>query len=300
MPPKTAEDMLNQWTERIPVTYCQRDLALYALGVGSDDLCFVYEKDKKFSMLPTFPFVLNFKGDSQEVVSFPSPAMMKSNCTPPLKGLKAGLDGERFLEVLKPLPSKKGLHTFYYRARLTSLNPKGKGAVCEQESVIEDEKGEVYIRMISGVFLVGAKCEKSLGISSSATITIPAREPDAIHEQTTSLNQAMIYRLSGDYNPLHIDPRMSKMMGFKEPILHGLSTLGYATCAVLKHFCDNDTARFKAIKLRFASPVLPGQTLQTLMWKEDNRILLQTKVKETGQVVLSNAYVDIQPPASKL
>lgn len=283
------------------MTYCQRDLALYALGVGSDNLRFVYEKDKKFAMLPTFPFVFGFKGDSQEVVSFPSPIMMKTMTMPPLKGIKAGLDGERYLEVLKPMPSNHGLHTFYYRTRLTALSPKGKGVLSENEAVIEDEKGEVYIRMISGAFLVGAKgLEKAVGKSNSKSVKVPERAPDAEVEQKTSANQAMIYRLSGDYNPLHIDPRMSKMMGFKEPILHGLSTLGHAACAVLDKFCDNDPARFRSIRIRFAKPVLPGQTLVTSMWQEGNKVVMQTKVKETGKVVLSNALVELNSPAAKL
>jgi len=300
MSKKTPESMLNQWTKRIPVTYCQRDLVLYSLGIGSDELKFVYEKDKKFSMFPTYPFVFAFKGDTQEVVSFPSPAMMATNCTPPLKGIKAGLDGERFLEVIKPLPSSKGMHTFYYRTRMIALSGKGKGALIEQEAVVEDEKGEVYIRMVSGAFLIGAKFEGKIGQSNSVPVKVPERVPDAVVEHVTSKNQALIYRLSGDYNPLHIDPRMSKIMGFKEPILHGLSTLGHAARAVLESFCDNDTTRFKAIKLRFAKPVLPGQTLVTSMWREGDRVILQSAVKETGKVVINNAYVDIKPAAAKL
>jgi acyl dehydratase len=297
---RMASEMLNKWTEKIPVTYCQRDMALYSLGIGSQDLRYIYEKDKNFDMFPTFPFVLAFKGDSQEVVGFPSPAMIKTNVTPPLKGIKAGLDGQRYLEILKPMPTKQGLHTFYYRTRLTSLKVNPKGVVMEQEALVEDEAGEAYVRMISSAFLVGAKAEASMGESKAIQVKIPDREPDAIQEHTTSVNQAMIYRLSGDYNPLHIDPRMSKMMGFKEPILHGLCTLGHAARAALTHFCDNDAQRFKALQVRFAKPVLPGQTLVTSMWKEGDRVLLQTAVKETGKVVLNNAFVEIKPLPAKL
>ncbi len=166
---------------------------------------------------------------------------------------------------------------------------------------IRDKTGKLYYRLKNGAFLIGAKNFKDSGITYSEKIVVPARKPDKIVELKTSVTQAQLYRLSGDYNPLHVDPTSAQMFGFKEPILHGLCTLGFTARAALKAYGNNDPEKFKALKVRFSKPVLPGQTLQVEMWNQGSRIILLTKVKETGKVVISNAYLDIHAgPFSKL
>ena len=107
---------------------------------------------------------------------------------------------------------------------------------------------------------------------------------------TVGASQAALYRLSGDFNPLHIDPNEAKRVGFDRPILHGMCTVGYATRAIIHSVCDGDPARFKEFKVRFSAPVLPGDTLTTEGWRDGvGRYLI--RVSTTDTVVINNAYV---------
>jgi acyl dehydratase len=266
----------------------------YALGIGSTDLRFCYEMDPDFQAFPTYPLVLLFKGDSQDVVSFPSPAMMEGPPLPPLPGVKVGLDGERYVEMIRPLETTGGKLTA--KQRLIGIHKRGTGASVETECIISDSKGPLY-RLVSGAFLVGAKDFKDSGTTNSETVNVPNRSPEKVVEIVTSEHAPLLYRLSGDYNPLHVEEGLAQMSGFERPIMHGLCSLGISCRVVLKEFLNNDANNFKAIKGRFASPVLPGQTLQIKMWKEGQRVIFTTSVKETGKVCINNAYVMIKDGA---
>ena len=130
---------------------------------------------------------------------------------------------------------------------------------------------------------------------STASYKPPQRTPDNVIEEKTSPDQAALYRLSGDRNPLHIDPDFSKVGGFKDPILHGLCFFGISGKHIYQTY-----GQFKNIKVRFAGVVIPGQTLRTEMWKEGNIIVFQTKVVETGKLCIAGAGAELAGQGPKL
>uniref|UniRef100_A0A8D2D3T2 Peroxisomal multifunctional enzyme type 2 n=1 Tax=Sciurus vulgaris TaxID=55149 RepID=A0A8D2D3T2_SCIVU len=269
--------------------YTELETIMYALGVGASvkdpkDLKFVYEGSSDFSCLPTFGVIIAQK------------SMMGEGLTE-IPGLSISLakvlHGEQYLELYKPLPRSGKLRC---EAVVADVLDKGSGVVILMDVYSYSGKELICYNQFS-LFLVGSGGfgGKRTSEKLKVAVAIPNRPPDAVLRDTTSLNQAALYRLSGDWNPLHIDPNFASLAGFEKPILHGLCTFGFSARHVLRQFADNDVSRFKAIKSRFAKPVYPGQTLQTEMWKEGNRIHFQTKVQETGDIVISNAYVDLVP-----
>ena len=129
------------------------------------------------------------------------------------------------------------------------------------------------------------------GTTFSEKIEIPDRSPDFTAQATVPANQAHIYRLSGDYNPLHIDPASAKFGGFDEPILHGLCTFGHCGHLLLGAICDANPARFSKIKVRFSSPVFMGDTLAVNAWQDGpGRVIFDARVGD--KTVVSNAYFE--------
>ncbi|KFH47169.1 Peroxisomal hydratase-dehydrogenase-epimerase-like protein [Hapsidospora chrysogenum ATCC 11550] len=264
--------------------YEERDAILYNLGVGAKrtDLKYVFEGAEDFQVLPTFgvipPFNAEMPFDYDAIVPNFSPMML--------------LHGEQYLEVRKwPLPTAAKLVS---RGRLLEVVDKGNAAIAKNgiTTVLAETGEEVFYNEMT-VFLRGCggfggpKRGKDRGAATAANAP-PKRAPDVVVEEATKEDQAAIYRLSGDYNPLHIDPAFAKMGGFKAPILHGLCTFGFAGKAVYDRF-----GAFKNIKVRFAGPVIPGQTLVTEMWRDGSKVTFQTKVKETGKLAIAGAAAEL-------
>ncbi len=255
--------------------YEDRDVMLYALGVGASELDFVFERNLK--VLPTFAVIPGF------------PAMMGLAATVEINPVML-VHGEQRIKLHKPIPPKGKLTT---SGKVTGVYDKGKGALLVVEAETKDDKGEVLFANTAGVFVRGAGDfggERGPEAGNKA----PERAPDKSVEMQTLPIQAMIYRLSGDRNPLHIDPAFAKMAGYDTPILHGLCTYGHVGRAVLNEYCDNDPARMTGLEVRFSRVVFPGDSITTEMWDEGGgRIVLQAKTQR-GDVVISNAAATVK------
>jgi multifunctional beta-oxidation protein len=202
------------------------------------------------------------------------------------------LHGEQYLEIRKfPIPTSAKLISY---PRLVEVVDKGNAAVVTIGNTTKDAgTGEDVFYNENTVFIRGSGGfgGPSKGTNRGAATTAhkpPQRNPDKVIEEKTTEEQAVLYRLSGDRNPLHVDPEFSKVGGFKVPILHGLCFFGISG----KHIYSTYGA-FKNIKVRFAGTVLPGQTLRTEMWKEGSRVVFQTRVVETGKLCIAAAAVEL-------
>ncbi|CAH0724397.1 unnamed protein product, partial [Brenthis ino] len=270
--------------------YNSKDLVCYALGIGASvvnesDLKFLYESHESFTALPTF-FIL-------AGMMLESPIVAQSMPPGKFADFTNILHGEQYIEFLKEFPGTEG--EFKVRNYVVDVLDKGSSAVAIVNSEIYQNR-EVIVRTQQHIFVLGQGGFKGPRNSSAAVgvQAAPARAPDAVVEQRTAEDQAALYRLSGDLNPLHIDPNVATVSGHPKPILHGLASLGFSVRHVLSKYGGNEPSNVKAIKARFAKPVLPGHTLCTEMWAEGARVHFQTRLKETGNVVIAGAYVDLK------
>jgi multifunctional beta-oxidation protein len=265
-------------------TYTERDVILYNLGIGArrDQLQYIFEGADDFQVIPTYgvipPFDAEMPFNMDDLVPNFSPMML--------------LHGEQYLEIKKyPIPTAAKLVS---KGKLLEVVDKGNAAIVKQAvTTTNAATGEELFYNESTVFLRGCggfggqKKPTDRGASTAANKP-PARAPDVVVEEKTTEEQAALYRLSGDYNPLHVDPAFAKMGGFKVPILHGLCFFGIAGKAVYEKF-----GQIRNIKVRFAGSVFPGQTLVTEMWKEGGKVIFQTKVKETGKLAIGGAAAEL-------
>jgi 3-hydroxyacyl-CoA dehydrogenase/3a,7a,12a-trihydroxy-5b-cholest-24-enoyl-CoA hydratase len=260
-------------------------LILYALGsgvgIGTDQtspgvLQYTYENGLK--ALPTFGVVPSF------------PALMGMMNVPGLSfNPMMLLHGEQYLEIVKrPIPTSAEVTS---KARIKAIYDKGKGALVVLEVTTTESDGTVLFKNEFGVFLRG---EGGFGGEAGPAPgnDTPDRKPDAVVELPTMTHQALLYRLSGDKNPLHADPGFASMGGFSKPILHGLCTFANVGRAVIQACAGDDPTRFKSIKVRFVRPVMPGDTITVQMWREgDHDVLVQANAG--GHTVISNAKVTL-------
>ena len=266
--------------------YAWRDTILYALGVGAaseapldeSELRFVYEEG--LQALPSMAVVLAYPGfwakDPKYGITW-----------------QKLLHGEQMVTLHKPLPVEGKLLGV---TTIDEIYDKGadKGAIIYSTRRIYDQAGGDLLATVgqSGFLRAdggfGGKAE-----GAPKPHPTPERAPDETVRLPTRADQALLYRLSGDYNPLHADPAVATQAGFPVPILHGLCTYGVAGRAVLKALCDNRPERLKRLDVRFSSPVFPGETLEVDLWREgDGRAAYRARVLERNVIVLQNGYAE--------
>jgi peroxisomal enoyl-CoA hydratase 2 len=297
--------VVGHQVEDKPVAWGKRDLLTYAVGVGAknDDFPFIYELDPKFAALPTYPVVLPFKLTDTDVNLFIE--RMKPATIPgmPKTDPNRSVHASQSIEIIKPIPTVSG-EGWKWKSRYTGVTENKSGIVLMSESSLVSPSGEVYAKLYSSSFSIGAK---ATGEKFSKFIAGPPqgkpipkdRKADWVVKDQTTPEQAITFRLSGDYNPLHIDPKIGKGAGFGGVILHGLSTFGFAARAVLKSVGGNDPNSLKFFGVRFTAPVKPGDALETSIWevgkgpKGTVEVAFETKNLTTGKIVLGSglAYV---------
>lgn len=280
--------------------YAERDTLLYALslGLGNDPLDhqalpYVYEGTQGTgpATLPSQAVVLGY------------PGFWAREADTGIDWVKL-LHGEQRMRLHRPLPATAEV---VGHNRVTHLTDKGegKGAVMVTERRLETADGTLLATVQQVAMLRGDGGYSQQGGQPSDP-ALPAlqptpedRAPDFSDTQATRPEAALLYRLMGDYNPLHADPAVARAAGFERPILHGLASYGLVTRALLRQCAGDDPTRLRALDIRFASPVYPGETLVTEIWTvpgQPMQFQLRAKVKERDKVVLSHGWAELTPP----
>ena len=275
-------DAVGARSEPARHSWSSKDCLLYAVGVGagaedpSQELAFTTEnsQDVDQRVLPTMAVVLGAGGGFFGALGDFNPAML--------------VHGEQSIALAREIPVEGEVESV---TEIVGIYDKGSGALViieSQSRLVAD--GEALFTTRSGLFIRG---EGGWGgdRGPSSRFVAPERTPD--HEATypTRADQALIYRLSGDRNPLHSDPKFAALAGFPRPILHGLCTYGFTGRALLHSLCDGDPARFRSMSGRFSSPVFPGEALTVRIWREDEGEALFQTVGPDGRVVLDAGSV---------
>ena len=253
---------------------------LYALGIGVGDrpedprdLQFTYERGLKF-----FPSLVNVIAHPGSWIQAPELAM---------DWVKL-LHGEQAFTMHAILEPGKTYVGTYQVLDVVDKGP-GKGALLFLRKELREKGMEAVVSTVTSTyFLRGDGGCGGTTTQAPAPHTIPDRAPDLTCTLTTLARSALIYRLSGDYNPIHADPEQARKAGFERPILHGLCSLGVATRAVLASCCNDEPERLKSLQLRFSSPVYPGETLVTDLWRDGDCVSFRSRVAERNVVVLNN------------
>ncbi len=267
-----SEPSENSWTSK--------DCLLYALGVGagsldaSEELAFTTENSKGIDqqVLPTFAVIASAGGGGAlRAIGTFNFAML--------------VHGEQAVTLHQPLPVEGSVRS---TSTIAGIYDKGSGAVVAIESTsVDPVTDKPMFSTRSSIFIRGEGGWGGDRGPSGKTNVAPDRAPDHQVSYATRHDQALLYRLSGDRNPLHSDPSFAQMGGFDRPILHGLCSYGFTGRALLHTLCGSDPARFTSMDARFSKPVMPGDTLTVSMWVDGSEAIFQTATQD-GTVVIDN------------
>lgn len=268
-------DAVGAKSEPATTSWTSKDSILYALGVGAghEELAFTTENSIGIDQraLPTQVVVLMGMSDIFAKIGSFNPAML--------------VHGEQRIELAAELPVAGSVVTV---SEITAIYDKGKGAVVEMTATSTyADTGDLAFTNVMSAFIRGEGGWGGDRGPSGPRNEAPDRPAD--HEVTyqTSEDQALLYRLSGDRNPLHSDPQFAALAGFDRPILHGLCTYGFTGRALLHTLCDGDPARFGSMEGRFSSPVFPGEALTISIWADEGGAIFNTKGQD-GRVVFDS------------
>jgi acyl dehydratase len=244
-------------SDPVEASWTSKDALLYAVGIGAgeNELAFTTENTSGVDQLvfPTFPVVIGWgRGSAMRDIGTFNPALL--------------VHGQQAVTLHRPIPVEG---TVTITSELVGMYDKGKAAVIvtETEAVMD---GEPLYTNTSSAFIRGEGGWGGDRGPSGPKNVPPDRDPDQAVTYQTSRDQAFVYRLSGDRNPLHTDPAFAAIGGFDRPILHGLCSYGFTGRALLHAICDSDPARFRHIEARFAAPVLPGDSLTIKVWSGES------------------------------
>lgn len=272
-------DAVGSRSEPTRSSWTSKDCLLYALGVGAGaedptaELEFTTENSQEVTQraLPTIPVVLRAAGAGLEAIGSFNPAMI--------------VHGEQAVAPAREIPVEGDLESV---TEIVGIYDKGSGAlvVTETQATLVSD-GQPLFTSRAGLFIRG---EGGWGgeRGPSSKLAPPEAPPDAEVTYPTRVDQALLYRLSGDRNPLHSDPKFAELAGFPKPILHGLCTFGFTGRALLHTLCDGDPGRFRSMSGRFSSPVYPGEALTVRMWRTGEGEALFSTAAPDGRVVLDS------------
>ena len=261
------------------------NVILYHLGIGAgvgkatDAKELEYTYEARLKVLPSFAVVPIF-GSMGTLASVPGINI----------NFMMVLHGEQDVEIHRPIPTSATVES---EAKVTGIYDKGKAALIVLE-VASKEKGGAPL--FTNRFTIFARGEGGFGGEAGPKPgnEAPDRAPDAVVESPTVSHQALLYRLSGDKNPLHCDPDFAKMGGFDTPILHGLCSYGIVCKAVVDEMLGGAVDKVARYQARFAGVVFPGETIVTSMWKEGDKIIIAAKTKERGTPVIGNSAITLR------